>query len=483
MTKTIKTGSDQKHITPRAEDFSEWYHDVISAAELAEHAPVKGCMVIKPHGYAIWENIQKKLDARFKETGVSNAYFPLFIPEEFLMKEKEHVKGFSPELAVVTHAGGEKLETNLIVRPTSETIIYHMFSKWIHSWRDLPLVMNQWANVVRWEKRPRLFVRTTEFLWQEGHTAHATFEEAEREAQNRLELYKEFCNTELAIPVFVGRKSDSEKFAGALHTYTIEAMMQDGKALQAGTSHNLGDNFSRVFEIEYTDTNGEKKYVWQTSWGMSTRVIGALIMTHGDDKGIVLPPRVAPIQVVIVPITKDEDRERIVETAQGVARDLSEFRVKLDDRDYLTPGWKFNEWEKMGVCLRIEIGPKDISKKQIILVRRDTGEKSQVSMNEVNMEVRRQLEEMQEQLYERALKFRDDHTFEVNSWDEFKDVIENGKGFAKAFWCGDAVCELQIKEDTKATTRCIPFVEVEETGTCVYCKKNAPRRVLFAKAY
>jgi prolyl-tRNA synthetase len=484
MKEKNNTTSYQHAIAKREKDFTQWYQDVIEAADLAEHGPVKGSMVIKPHGYAIWEHIQSLLDKRLKESGVSNAYFPLFIPESFLKKEKGHVEGFSPELAVVTHAGGEELEEKLVVRPTSETIMYHMYAKWIHSWRDLPLRLNQWCNVVRWEKRPRLFVRTTEFLWQEGHTAHASKEECEEEAKMRLEMYKNFCQSELALPVYAGMKTEAEKFAGADHTYTIEVMTQDGKALQAATSHNLGQNFASVFDIQYTNTNGKSHFVWQTSFGLSTRIIGAVIMTHGDNSGIILPPRIAPIQVIIIPIFgNSEKKEEILSVARRMETNLTGYRVKIDDRDNLSPGAKFHEWEKKGVCLRIELGPEELEKNQFLIVRRDTGEKYRIEHSGLIMEVDSQLREMQQDLYQRALRFRDDHTFEVNSWEQFCDMMKENKGFAFAHFCMEPSCEAIIKEETKATTRCIPPMEGAIWGNCFRCGKHSKQRIYFAKAY
>lgn len=474
-----------KGITKRSEDYSQWYLDVIEAAELADYAPVKGCMVIKPYGYAIWENIQKELDERFKKTGVQNAYFPLFIPESFLKREAEHVEGFAPELAVVTHAGGKELEEPLVVRPTSETIIYDMFSKWIHSYRDLPLLINQWANVVRWEKRTRLFLRTTEFLWQEGHTAHATKDEAAAKTMEMLEIYKDFAENHLAIPVISGRKTESEKFAGAEYTTTIEAMMQDRKALQSGTSHMLGQNFAKPFDVKFLDKDEKNEYVWQTSWGVSTRIIGGLIMTHSDDKGLVLPPKVAPIQVVIVPVWASEEEKKITfAKAEEVSNKLEQqnLRVKIDKREG-RPGSKFFEWEKKGVPLRIEIGPKDIAKQSVVVVRRDSGEKEFVVEGDVVSSVAKKLQDIQQNLFDKALEFRKNNTHIVNSWEEFKETIDNEGGFLMAHWCTDADCEEKIKKETKASTRCIPFDQPEEEGACVYCGKKSNKRIIFARAY
>ena len=471
-------------ITKRGEDFSRWYTDVIAAAEMADYAPVKGCMVIRPYGYAIWENFQKVLDKMFKETGHENAYFPLFIPESFLKREENHIEGFSPELAVVTHAGGKKLEENLVVRPTSETIIYDSFSKWIESWRDLPLLINQWANVVRWEMRTRLFLRTTEFLWQEGHTAHATENEAEEEVLKMLEVYRKFSEEYLALPVIPGRKSENEKFAGALRTYCIEGMMQDKKALQCGTSHNLGQNFAKVFDVKFLDQEGTKQYVWQTSWGVSTRLIGALIMAHGDDNGIIVPPKIAAVQAVVIPIWKsDEEREKVLEVAKKINDELKEngVGVKLDERD-LRPAWKYFEWERKGVPIRIELGPCDIEKNEAVMVRRDTGEKRNVLQKQLADEVKKELEAIQKNLFDRALKFQKENTFETENWEEFKKIMAGDGGFVKANWCGDSKCELEIKEETKATIRCIPFGE-KASGKCIHCDKKAKEKVIFAQAY
>ena len=471
-------------ITKRGEDFSRWYTDVIAAAEMADYAPVKGCMVIRPYGYAIWENFQKVLNKMFKETGHENAYFPLFIPESFLKREENHIEGFSPELAVVTHAGGKKLEENLVVRPTSETIIYDSFSKWIESWRDLPLLINQWANVVRWEMRTRLFLRTTEFLWQEGHTAHATENEAEEEVLKMLEVYRKFSEEYLALPVIPGRKSENEKFAGALRTYCIEGMMQDKKALQCGTSHNLGQNFAKVFDVKFLDQEGTKQYVWQTSWGVSTRLIGALIMAHGDDNGIIVPPKIAAVQAVVIPIWKsDEEREKVLEVAKKINDELKEngVGVKLDERD-LRPAWKYFEWELKGVPIRIELGPRDIEKGEAVLVRRDTGEKKNVLQKQLADEVKKELEAIQKNLFDRALKFQKENTFETDSWEEFKKIMAGDGGFVKANWCGETKCELAIKEETKATVRCIPFNE-KASGKCIHCDKKAKEKVIFAQAY
>ncbi len=470
-------------VTPREEDYSRWYTDIVVKAELADYAPVRGCMIIRPYGYALWENVQKALDAKFRATGHKNAYFPLFIPESFLAKEEEHVEGFAPQLAVVTHGGGKVLEEPLIVRPTSETIINAMFAKWIRSWRDLPLLINQWCNVVRWELRTRLFLRTLEFLWQEGHTAHATAEEAEEEARRMLEVYREFAEEEMAIPVIVGRKSESEKFAGAVHTYTIEAMMQDRRALQAGTSHFLGQNFAKAFEITYQTKDNRLEYVWQTSWGLSTRVIGAIIMVHGDDQGLILPPRLAPIQTVVVPIWRSDKQEAQVRKAvEGVMDELRDVRYQFDDRETYTPGWKFNEWEQKGVPLRIEIGPRDVEKKQVVLVRRDRGEKRITPLEGLKERVEASLGDIQKNLYNKALAFREENSYQVDDYEEFKRILEGPGGFLWAHWCGSAECEAKIKEETKATIRAIPFQE-QEGGRCIRCGESSMQRVVFAKAY
>jgi prolyl-tRNA synthetase len=473
-------------ITPRSEDYSRWYTDVILQAELADYAPVKGCMVIRPYGYALWENIQQALDRRFKATGHVNAYFPLLIPESYLRKEAEHVEGFSPELAVVTHGGGKELEEPLVVRPTSETIINAMYAKWIRSWRDLPILINQWANVVRWEMRTRLFLRTTEFLWQEGHTAHATAEEAMEETLRMLNVYKEFAETEMAMPVIAGQKSMTEKFVGALASYSIEAMMGDKRALQAGTSHYFGQQFAKAFGIQFLNKNNELEYVYQTSWGVSTRLIGALVMVHGDDQGLILPPRLAPIQVVIVPIWRDEEQKRVVLEAAGQvqARLSATTRVKLDDRDEYSPGWKFNDWEMKGVPLRIEIGPKDVENAQVVLARRDIPGregKQTCPMEALESRVAELLAAIQADLYARALRFREENTYYPKTYAELAEAVENG--FAFAPWCGSVECEAKVKEDTKATTRCIPFEQPAEVGPCVVCGQPAEKQVLFARAY
>jgi prolyl-tRNA synthetase len=476
-----------KVITPRAEDYSRWYTDLVIQAQLADYAPVKGCMVIRPHGYALWENMQRVLDRMFKETGHENAYFPLFIPESFLKKEAKHVEGFAPECAVVTHGGGKKLDEPLMIRPTSETIIYSMYAKWIRSWRDLPVLINQWANVVRWEMRTRLFLRTTEFLWQEGHTAHATEAEAEEEARRMLDVYARFAEEYMAVPVLRGEKTDAERFAGAVRTYSIEALMQDGKGLQAGTSHNLGQNFARAFDVQFQNREGTLEYVWSTSWGVSTRLIGVLVMQHSDDQGLVLPPALAPIQVVVVPIFKAGDgvRESAAELAREIAAadSASPVRVRLDARDEVSPGFKFNEWELRGVPLRIEIGPRDIAKGQVVLAGRLDGKKQFLPRAGLAGRLPGLLRDMQTALLERARAFVASRTFRVDEFQEFKKVLEDPGGFLYCHWCGSAACEASVKDETKATIRCIPFEGAEESGRCIRCGADSRRRVPFAKAY
>jgi prolyl-tRNA synthetase len=486
--------SDLK-LTTRAEDFSEWYNQVVLRAELADYAPVRGCMIVRPYGWALWENITAALDQRFKATGHVNAAFPLLIPRSFIDKEKSHVAGFSPELAVVTHGGGEKLEEPLVIRPTSETIIGHAYAKWIQSYRDLPVLINQWNSVVRWELRTRLFLRTLEFFWQEGHTAHATADEGEAETRQMLDVYTDFAMREAAIPVIPGRKSDAEKFAGADITYSLEAMMADGKALQFCTSHNLGQNFAKAFEIRYLDKTGVLQHCWTTSWGLSTRTVGAIIMVHGDDQGLILPPRLAPHQLVIVPIFKtDEEKATVLETAHRLRKELiaAGVRVKMDEREGTSPGFKFNDWEMRGVPLRMELGPKDVAKGTVVLARRDRPGKegkSFVPQEGIAATVTAMLEDIQKALFERALAFREANTAEPANYGEFKAAVE--KGFAFAWWCGGADCEARVKEETKATMRCIPLDQTLGTGrsapagggTCVYCGQPAKDRAIFAKAY
>jgi prolyl-tRNA synthetase len=476
---------EQKGVTPQSEDFSRWYLDVVRRAELADYSPVKGCMVIRPYGYAIWELIQQALDRRFKATGHVNAYFPLFIPESLLHREAQHVEGFAPQVAWVTKGGDEDLEERLIVRPTSEAIIGTMYAKWIKSWRDLPVLINQWANVVRWEKVTRPFLRTTEFLWQEGHTAHETEEEAEAETRRILALYKEFCETELAMPVVDGRKSESEKFAGAQRTYSIEALMGDGRAMQAGTSHNLGQNFARAFGIQFQSRDKTLEHAWTTSWGVSTRLIGGVIMTHGDDNGLILPPRVAPYQVVIVPIQRGNWQETVLPVARTIRDELvaAGVRVLLDDRDAYTPGWKFAEWEMRGVPVRLEVGPKDIEKSQVVLARRDTKAKSVTARAGLAEAVRTLLDEMQQALLARAVAFREARTASTTSYDEFKAMMAGRPGFVAAPWCGSDECEAAIKAETQATVRNIPFDRPEVTAPCLKCGQPATAEAFFAKAY
>ena len=477
--------STSDKLPKRSENFSEWYNQLVLKAELADYAPVRGCMVVRPYGWTLWENIQSGLDQRFKETGHVNAAFPLFIPMSFLEKEKEHVEGFSPELAVVTIGGGEKLEEPLVVRPTSETIIGHMYSKWIKSYRDLPVLINQWGNVVRWELRTRLFLRTLEFYWQEGHTAHATAEEAQEETIRMLNVYSDFAINDAAVPVVPGLKSEREKFAGAVRSYSIEAMMGDTRALQAGTSHFLGQNFSKAFEIQYLDTNNELQYVWTTSWGFSTRFIGAIIMTHGDDQGLILPPKLAPFQIVIVPIFKsDTEQSRVMEAVEQVRRELSSFRIKVDNRSEVTPGFKFNDWELRGVPLRIEVGPKDVEKGTVTLARRDKpgkAGKSFVPQTQLSLQVGKMLEGIQVSLYQRALEFRKANTYDPIDYTELENVVQMGWAFS--WWCGRAECEAKVKEDTKATTRCIPLEQPDGEGRCIVCGERATQKVHFARAY
>lgn len=490
-----------KEVTNREENYSQWYNNLVVKADLAENSAVRGCMVIKPYGYAIWEKMQDKLDSMFKETGHQNAYFPLFIPKSFLSREAEHVEGFAKECAVVTHhrlmndpngSGvvvdpAAKLEEELIVRPTSETIIWNTYKGWIKSWRDLPLLINQWANVVRWEMRTRLFLRTAEFLWQEGHTAHATAQEAIEETQRMVEVYAKFARETLALPVVVGHKSEAERFAGAVDTLCIEAMMQDGKALQAGTSHFLGQNFAKAFDVQFANKEGKLEYVWATSWGVSTRLMGALIMAHSDDNGLILPPKLAPIQVVMVPIYKgDEQRDAILNRMDELKKELAALgvTVKIDDRDNLRPGFKFAEWELKGVPVRIAIGPRDLENGVVELARRDTLTKESVSQEGLAEYVKGLMDTIQENIYAKALKFRDDNTRKVDSWEEFKEEIEKG-GFLLCHWDGTKETEERIKEETKATIRCIPtdsFV-IEEEGSCIYSGKPSKQRVIFARAY
>lgn len=477
----------KKDITERSADYSQWYLDIVNKAELADYSSVRGCMVIKPHGYAIWETIQKELDKRIKETGHVNAYFPLLIPQSYLQKEADHVKGFAPEVAVVTKAGGEDLAEPLVIRPTSEAIVGESYSKWVHSWRDLPIMINQWANVVRWEMRTRPFLRTSEFLWQEGHTAHASEKEAETETLNVLnKIYADFAERVLAVPVIVGQKSEKEKFAGALRTYAIEAMMQDGKALQMGTSHNLGQNFAKAFNIQYQTEDNITEYAWTTSWGVSTRLIGGLIMAHSDDDGLVCPPLVAPVQVVIVPISDNEkDQKSVMEVADEVYGELKDnYRVKLDDRDFMSAGFKFNGWEVKGVPVRIEIGPRDVESGSVVMARRDIPGKDgkiTVKLDEVAKKAKDLLDDIQDNLFYRAKKRQEQHLINVNNYDEFKKSIEGN--FVKAYWAGTSADEDKIQQETKATIRVIPFDQPKEAGKCFYTGKEATKVAIFAKSY
>ena len=468
-------------ITSMEEDFSQWYTDVVKKAELTDYSSVRGCMVIKPYGYAIWELIQKQLDGRFKATGHENVYMPMFIPESLLEKEKDHVEGFAPEVAWVTHGGTEKLAERLCVRPTSETLFCEYYSKNIQSYRDLPMLYNQWCSVVRWEKTTRPFLRSLEFLWQEGHTAHVSAEEAQKETLKMLDVYSEFCETVLSIPMVKGQKTDKEKFAGAKATYTIEALMHDGKALQSGTTHNFGDGFAKAFDIQYTDRENKLKYVHQTSWGMSTRIIGAIIMVHGDDSGLVLPPAIAPIEVVIVPIM--QKKEGVLEKAEDIRASLSKnLRVKVDISDK-NPGWKFAEYEMKGVPLRLEIGPRDIKNNKCILARRDTGEKIEASLDSIEETVSNLLKDIQESLLIKAKNHREANTYSSISLEEMTNIIKETPGFVKAMWCGDVACEEKIKEVAGATSRCIPFEQESIGDTCIACGKPTEKMVYWGKAY
>jgi prolyl-tRNA synthetase len=467
-------------ITSMDVDFAQWYTDVVKKAELIEYSSIRGCMILRPLGYAIWENVQKQLDADFKDTGVENVYMPMFIPESLLQKEKDHVEGFAPEVAWVTHGGGELLQERMCVRPTSETLFCDLYAKIIQSHRDLPKLYNQWCSVVRWEKTTRPFLRSMEFLWQEGHTAHATAVEAEERTVQMLNVYADFCERVLAIPMIKGRKSEKEKFAGAHATYTIEALMHDGKALQSGTSHNFGDGFAHAFDIKYADKNNTLQYVHQTSWGMSTRIIGAIIMVHGDDSGLVLPPRIAPTQIMIIPI--NQNKEGVLDKAYELKKRLSSFKVKVDDSDK-SPGWKFSEQEMRGVPIRIEIGPKDIEANQAVIVRRDTREKTIVSLDEIEVKAGEILEKMQSDMLERARNHRDTHTYSAASMEEFEKTIAEKPGFVKAMWCQDEACEKEIKEKTGATSRCMPFEQEHIADTCVCCGKPAKVMAYWGKAY
>ena len=467
-------------ITSMEEDFAQWYTDVCLKAELIDYTSVKGCMVFRPEGYAIWELIQTELDRRFKETGVRNVYLPMFIPESLLEKEKDHVEGFAPEVAWVTHGGLQPLQERLCVRPTSETLFCDYYKNTIQSYRDLPQVCNQWCSVVRWEKETRPFLRSREFLWQEGHTAHATAEEAEERTVQMLNLYADFMEQVLAIPVIKGQKTEKEKFAGAEATYTIEALMHDGKALQSGTSHNFGDGFAKAFGVQYTDKDNTLKYVHQTSWGMTTRTIGAVIMVHGDNSGLVLPPAIAPTQIVIIPI--QQRKEGVLETAYQLKDRLSNFRVKVDDSDK-SPGWKFSEQEMRGIPIRVEIGPKDIEANKCVICRRDTREKIEVSLDELETKVAETLAAMQVEMLERARAHRESHTYVAKNYDEFKKIFAEKSGFVKAMWCGDRACEDKIKEDLSVTSRCMPFEQEQVADTCVCCGKPAKKMVYWGRAY
>ena len=485
-------GRAAREITSRAENYSQWYNDVVLKAELADYAPVRGCMVIRPNGFAIWEKLQAEFDRRIKATGVGgrkhrNAYFPLFIPESYLAREAKHVEGFSPECAVVTHGGGKELEEKLYVRPTSETIMYEMYSKWISSYRDLPLLINQWCNIVRWELRTRLFLRTLEFLWQEGHTAHATHEEAREEALMILnDVYARTVEEVMAIPVLRGRKTPSQRFPGAIETYCIEALMQDGRALQMGTSHDLGQNFARAFNVRFQDRDGEVRHVWQTSWGVSTRLIGALVMAHSDDIGLVVPPRLAPVEVVIVPIYKSaQEKHAVVDAADRLEKALSEagISVELDLRDEFKPGYKFYDWEMRGTPLRIEIGPRDVQAQSVVFARRDSGAKSHSPIAEAPDRTGKLLEDIQKGLFSRAKDFLDKNTRRVREYGEFKKAVDETGGFVWAPWCGDPACEERVKEDTRATIRLVPLDAAAADGACLACSKPASMLVPFARAY
>ncbi|HHT49952.1 MAG TPA: proline--tRNA ligase [Eubacteriaceae bacterium] len=470
-------------ITPRSEDFAQWYTDVILKNELVDYSPVKGFMTIRPYGYGIWENIQAAYDKRFKETGHKNMYFPLLIPESLLQKEAEHVEGFAPEVAWVTHGGNEELAERLAIRPTSETIICSMYSKWLKSWRELPYLYNQWCSVVRWEKSTRPFLRTAEFLWQEGHTLHETYDEAQEETLKMLGIYQEVAEEYLAIPMVVGKKSEKEKFAGAFSTYTMEALMHDGKALQSGTSHNLGQHFTKAFDITFTGREGDIEYPYHTSWGISTRLIGGLIMVHSDDNGLVLPPKIAPIQVVIIPVA--QHKEGVLDKAYEIKAELEkEYRVEIDDSEGYSPGWKFNQWEMKGVPIRLEIGPRDIANNQVVIARRDGEEKTTLPMENLEENIKKLLDDIQQSLFDKALKAREEKTFIAKDMEEFSNTINATPGFIKAMWCGERECEDKIKEDTGATLRCIPF-EQEDIGStkCVCCSKEAKDMAYFARAY
>lgn len=491
MSKDSKQQNDQKQqafvteITPQGEDFSRWYIDVIKKAELMDYSPVRGCIVFRPEGFEIWENIQKELDARFKATGHRNAYFPMFIPESFFQKEKEHVEGFNPELPFVTEAGGEQLEERLAVRPTSETMFGHMYSKWINSYRDLPVLINQWANVVRWEKRTLPFLRTSEFLWQEGHTAHEDEADARKETMTMLDVYTDFVENVLAIPVIKGEKTPSERFAGAVDTYSIEAMMKDGRAVQAGTSHYLGTKFAVAFDIKYLDRENTQQYCHTTSWGVSTRLIGATIMVHGDDRGLVLPPKVAPTQVIMIPIGPPKTRELVIGKTDELYAQLKAagIRVRVDDRADVSPGWKFNEYEMRGIPIRLELGPRDIENGQCVLVSRVTGEKRSVALDNIVAEAEALLVQIHADMYAKANAFREENSFSVDTLDEFKTAMEQSRGFGLAGWCGSDACESAVKAETGATSRNIPFEPAERKSKCLVCGEASKHTVVFARAY
>jgi prolyl-tRNA synthetase len=487
LEKTPLTDNDQRfveEIVDKSDDYSRWYNDVVLKAELADYSPVRGCMVIRPYGYALWENMQAALDARIKATGHLNAYFPLFIPEALLQKEAEHVAGFNPEVAWITAAGSEDLESRYAVRPTSEAIIGTMYGKWIQSWRDLPILINQWANVVRWEKRTYLFLRTTEFLWQEGHTAHRTEDEAMEEVLRMLDVYRDFAETELAMPVIPGRKSEAEKFAGASATFSVEAMMGDGRALQSGTSHSFGQEFAKAFDISFLDMDGQRRFAWTTSWGASTRLIGGLIMVHGDDAGLILPPRVAPYQAVIVPIfRRDEERDRVRQAVEEILASLrGRVRVHVDWSDH-TPGWKFNEWELKGVPIRLELGPRDVAQGQVVAVRRDSRVKEPIPVGSLPERLPQLLDAIQQALYERALAFRDQRTHRIATLDQLSRQIEEERGFFWAAWCGESSCEAEVKATTGATLRCVPLDGGSQGGLCLVCNAPSSQTAVFARAY
>jgi len=480
----MKKKFEKEQLIKKSKDFSQWYVDVILKAGLADYAPVKGCQIFKPYGYAIWENIQKVLDEQIKRAGVKNAYFPLFIPEKFLKREKAHIKGFSPELAIVTIGGGKKLKEKLVLRPTSETIMYEMFAKWIKSWRDLPVLINQWCNVIRWEMRTHLFLRTTEFLWQEAHTVHETHEESLTEVMRALNNYVKLYQDFFAIDGIFGKKSESEKFPGAKDTFTYEMLMLDGKALQGCTSHDLGQNFAKVFNIKFLGRDGKEKIPWQTSWGLSTRSIGALIMVHGDDNGLIIPPKLAPIQAIIIPIFQgkptDTDLQKKVEDAKSILKD---FRVEIDIRKEYSVGWKFNEWELKGVPLRIEIGQREIKEGKLKLVRRDNGKEYYASFSSLSSKVKKVLDLIQKSLFEKSSQYLKKNTRRTFNYKEFKDIMSRNRGFLKAFWCENSKCEAKIKEETKATIRCLPLDAPQKQGKCIYCGKKAKRQWIFAQAY